>query len=165
MPDVAAGEAGEGHDDSRDHAGVGSDGILPAGLIRVGRLWRAQEVQLTLGLIEPGLVGLAVEDLEAHQVQMNGMGIVGGIDQGPDFGRAQHRLFRDRHTPMRSIQQQFYGIAGLVDIFVERKQTGLHGLRFGNFGYRPLEQTGSVLVSATFFSRDAELHDHKSVSS
>ena len=37
------------------------------------------KVKLTFGLEEPRLVGLPVEDLEAHQVQMNGMGIVVGL--------------------------------------------------------------------------------------
>ena len=62
----------------------------------------SQEVQLTLGLEQPQLVGSPVEDLEAHQVQMNGMGTVSGIDECPDFSRSKHWPLSYRHLPVRS---------------------------------------------------------------
>ncbi|HXW91631.1 MAG TPA: hypothetical protein VEK33_13865 [Terriglobales bacterium] len=62
------------------------------------------------------------QDLEAHQLQMNGMAVVGGINQRPDFRRPQRRPFRNRQLPMGSIQQQHDRVAGLVDKLVEGQQ-------------------------------------------
>ena len=79
VPHIASGKAIEGHNNPRHHSRMGLYRVFPAGLARIGRFRRSHKVQLTLGLEQPRLVGLTVEDLEADQVQMNGMRIVGGI--------------------------------------------------------------------------------------
>src|SRR5580700_167104 len=68
VPHIASGETLEGHNNPRDHSRMSLYGIFPASLIRTRRFQRSQKVQLTLGLEQPRLVGLAVEDLEADQV-------------------------------------------------------------------------------------------------
>src|SRR5580704_12416520 len=42
VPHIASGETIKGHNDPRDHSGMGLYGIFPAGLIRAGRFRRSQ---------------------------------------------------------------------------------------------------------------------------
>ena len=132
VPYVAAGAACEGHDNPRDHTRIGANSVLPAGFIWFGTV-PGPEVQLALGLVTTRARSFAGLDLEAHQVQMNGMGIVGGIDEGPDFRRSQHRFFSvTGMLQWEAFVKQLDWIARLVDVLVERQQSGLHGLRFGD---------------------------------
>src|SRR5271163_4746428 len=90
MPNVAVWIAFELCDDSRDHRGVGAHGILPSDLVRLRRD-RWPRVPERLARCVGKLVELsAVKDLKAYRMKMNRMGVVGEVNQVPDFGRAQH---------------------------------------------------------------------------
>src|ERR1700691_1009285 len=93
---------------------------------------------------------------------MNGMRVVCGIDQRPDFRRSQHRLFRNPHLPVGSIQKQHDWIARLVDILVEGQQTRLHSLRFRDLRDWP-QGSGQRTCLGDLLRGNSELHDNKSV--
>jgi len=88
--------------------------IFPSGFIRIGRLRRSYEVKLTLGLEQPGYVRLVIEDLEAYQVEMNGMGVVGGVDQTPDLGGSQNRVLRDGIFQWEAFRSNMTGLPALL---------------------------------------------------
>src|ERR1700677_4708209 len=77
VPDVAAGEAFEGDDDARDHAGVGAHSVLPAALRGGGGNCGPGETYRSLVLELEGVERPAVEYLKADQVQMDGVRILG----------------------------------------------------------------------------------------
>ena len=84
---------------------------------------------------------LAVENLEAHRVQVNGVRVVGGIDEAPDLGAVEGGLFGDGIVPVATVQQKQDGLAGEAAVFVEREQAGL-----GRVGLRDLGTGRSSLA-------------------
>src|SRR5208283_2800572 len=106
VPDVTSGKAFEGHDDSCDHLPVSPHRVLPSSFAWRGRLDWAKELEFVLGLIDPGFVVPPIKNLETYQMQMDGVCVVGGVDEAPDFGAVQDRLFCDRLVPVGSVQQK-----------------------------------------------------------
>jgi hypothetical protein len=121
MPDVAAGVAVETDDDAGDHAGFGAHCVLPPCFRRIGRDRVARELQLVFADVGEGLKTAAVEDLKFDEMQMDGMRIVGGIDQIPDFDRIKERIFGDGHVPGRVVKEHFDWVLHQVVNFIERK--------------------------------------------
>src|SRR5271166_2690375 len=76
VPDVTAGKAFEGHDDSCDHLPISPHRVLPSSFARSGQFARAKKLEFVLGLIDPWFVVLAIENLEAYQMQMDGVCVV-----------------------------------------------------------------------------------------
>ena len=72
------------------------------------------EAQRARGHVLKGIEAAAIENLKPHQVQVNGMRIVGEIHEFPDFGGAEHRLLGDRHVPGRVVQQHPHGLGHLL---------------------------------------------------
>jgi hypothetical protein len=87
MPDVAPCISFERHDNARDHARVGARRVLPSGFGRFRRRRRARISQRILVLISEGVQTAAIQDLKTDQMKMDGVRIVGQIDQAPDFHR------------------------------------------------------------------------------
>jgi hypothetical protein len=84
MPYVAARLAIEAHRDARDHAGIGAHGVFPSRFVRLGRL--RGPVYLTMRRVPREQVErTAIDDLEAHQMQMDRMRVAGDIDEAPGF--------------------------------------------------------------------------------
>src|SRR5271156_3893528 len=85
MPDVTVGEALEARDDPCDHSGIGADGVLPAGFVRIGRRGGSEIADRSMLLIVEHVERAAVENLKANQMQMDGMRVLGEVDEVPDF--------------------------------------------------------------------------------
>ena len=137
MPDVAAGIAVEADDDAGDHAGLGADGIFPSCFGRFGGYGLAGEFQLFFAEVGEGLETATVENLKFDEMKMDGMRIVRGIDQVPDFDGIEKRIFGDRHMPGRIVEQHLDRVLYQVVYFVEREHACFHCGRFGEFFYRP----------------------------
>ena len=58
-----------------------------------------QEVQLTVHHVGKWIEDAPVEKLEAHQMKMHGMHILGQVRELPDLGRVQLWRLRDRLVP------------------------------------------------------------------
>src|SRR5581483_8393542 len=93
MPYIAPGLALETHGDARDHARIGAHGIFPAKFLRFGRYRRPGEHQLAMRVPCEQIERPAIDDLEAHQVQMDRMRITGEIDETPRLDSVLSRLF------------------------------------------------------------------------
>jgi hypothetical protein len=85
MPDVASDKTFEANDDSRDHSWIRSNRVFPSSFVRIGRYRRPRVLQDALVFIEEGFEAAPVEDLESNQMKMDGVGIVGQVNQVPDF--------------------------------------------------------------------------------
>ena len=82
MPEIAAGIAGKRNVDARDHVGRALHHILPTTLIRVG--WECFSGEAKRGVLQQVEVAVklaAIDHLEANVMEMDGMGILGQIDQ------------------------------------------------------------------------------------
>src|SRR5579862_10026844 len=106
-------------------------GVLPPALVWLGRDSRGQETKLFFQLVSRRLIVLAVEYLEADRMQMNRMGIIGGIDEAPDLGRVLHGLFADGVVPIAAIQQQQHGFSGEAIVLVQCEQPRSEERRVG----------------------------------
>src|SRR5271166_2529107 len=158
VPDVAAGVSLKWNDDAGDHGGVGADGVLPAGLLGGGRLGETEEVEYALGLIFEGVKGAAVEDLEAHQVQVDGVRVVGEVDKLPYLDGVQDGLFSNRRVPRGVVEQHAHGALDRVHHLVEGEPAGADGGGFGDAfdfvqgggdGWRGLSRRGRVCLEGS----------------
>src|SRR5579863_3272568 len=85
MPDVTTDKTFEANDDSCDHPRIRSHRIFPSGFVRIGRYRRPRVLHHALVLIKKRFKAAPVEDLESNQMQMDGVGIIGQVNQVPDF--------------------------------------------------------------------------------
>src|SRR6266508_360290 len=115
VPHVQAGEVELGLDPG-DLLRVGDDGVLVAGLPALRRSGRS------LGRLER----LAVDDLELHLVDVDGVGVFGEVVELPDLGGSQRRVLGDRIVPAQ----------------VDRVLAGPSGVKVGNLSW-----LGGTLVS------------------
>jgi len=85
VPDIASGMAFEFDDDAGDGEGVDADRVLPSAL--VGRQFDggSGEDDLAGELVDGEIEGPAVEHLKADHVQVDGVGVVGEVDEGPEM--------------------------------------------------------------------------------
>src|SRR5579862_1062723 len=105
VPDVSAGVSLESNDDARDHRWLRADRIFPSRLARIGRHGQAQAGKLFRPHISRRVESLSIENQKTHHMQMDGMGIVGEVDQIPDLDRIERGIFGYRRIPMRVVQQ------------------------------------------------------------
>jgi hypothetical protein len=85
-------------DDARDLTRKCLHGVLPGRpLVRGGLNRRAGENQV--GRVPVYVERLPVENLELHEVEMDGMGILSRVDQIPDFYRADLGILGDWLIP------------------------------------------------------------------
>ena len=85
VPDVAAGVSGKRNDDAGYGFGMGFDGVFPAAFVRLRPRSVADVLKLLVVEEVVHVEGVAIENLETDQVQMDGMNILGGIDEAPDL--------------------------------------------------------------------------------
>ncbi len=84
--EVFAGVALELDDDAGYGAGGALDGVFPARFVRSGRQ-RLSQIQHLLGLeVLDDIERAAIEDLEANQMQMHGVGVFGEVNELPYLG-------------------------------------------------------------------------------
>ena len=81
VPDVASGVAFKFHDDAGDSEGIGSDGIFPSKLAGGEGNGGAGEDDFSGELVDGNIERPAVKHLEADEVEVDGMGVVGQIDE------------------------------------------------------------------------------------
>lgn len=91
MPGVLA-RLGEPHAQAGHLAGVGHDGVLPAALRRLGAARMAVHLDLPVHLVH--VDRLAIDHLEVQGVDVDGMGVLGGVVELPHLGGAQVRRLR-----------------------------------------------------------------------
>ena len=155
MPDVAAGIALEGDDDSSHGLALtravsfqpisfGSGGVA-------GSVYRSVPVDHVLESVKAP----AIENLKAHQVQVNGVHIVGEVHEFPDFRGIEHRFLGDGHMPRRLVQQHPHGFGYPLQLLVQCEPSSLDGggLRDARHGPQRRGQRARV--------RDAALHLHE----
>ena len=53
--------------------------------------------------------GAAVEDLEAHQVEVHGVGVFGEVDELPDFGGVELRKLGGGLVPVLAVDEHDHG--------------------------------------------------------
>src|ERR1700722_5982290 len=83
-------------------------------------------------LIGKDVEDAAVENLEANEVQVHGVKILGQIDELPDFGGVKTRCFDDGFMPVLAVEQHEHRVADLVAVFVEGDRAGGYGGGFGD---------------------------------
>src|SRR6187402_1996831 len=127
VPDVFAWLAVEARDDAGDHAGVAAHGVFPAGFVR-GRWYRwAGELQFLAGVPREEVERTALQYLEAHKVQVDGMRVACHVDERPGFHRALPGFFADGIAPRLSIEQHRHRIAARIVLLAQCKHAVLHG--------------------------------------
>src|SRR5277367_1576718 len=121
MPDVAEFVAGFGwssggkielRDDARDISSVGFDRVFPGGAL-VGFGWHGDAGENHFSVLQVGLgvEWLAIEHLELHLMQVDGMYVAGGVGEGPDFHGSSFRVFGDGIVPVFLAEQSDHGVA------------------------------------------------------
>src|SRR5271170_1977241 len=83
-------------------------------------------------LIGEDIEDAAVEDLEANEVEMHGMKVLGQIDELPDFSGVEARCFGDGFMPVLAVEQHEHRVADLVAVFVESDRASGYGGGFGD---------------------------------
>jgi len=131
MPDVSSGIAVEGDDDARHHAGIGADGVLPAHFIRLGRPGGAGVTERAFRLEFEGIEAAAVENLEADQMQVNGVRVVGEVEELPYLRSVEDGLFGDGRVPRGVVEQHAHRALHVVHALVEGETASFNGTRFG----------------------------------
>ncbi len=105
MPNVAACVTLELYNNARQHVRMCADGVFPALLVRLGSFALAGETEPAIA-IEPELIELlAVENLKLHQMQVDRMRILGGVEQFPDFDSAKSGIFGYRVVPVKPVEK------------------------------------------------------------
>src|ERR1700754_432435 len=126
VPDVFAWLAVEARDDAGDHPGVAAHGVFPAGFVG-GRWYRwPGELQFLAGVPREEIERTALQYLEAHKVQVDGMRVARHIDERPGFNRALLWLFADGIAPHLSIEQHRHRIATRIVLLAQCKHAVLH---------------------------------------
>ncbi len=67
-------------------------------------------------------------------MKVDGVGVVGEVDEVPDFGGVEERSLGDGHVPVSVVEQHGDGTLDCVVDFDEGEVAGLDGGRFGDFG-------------------------------
>ena len=94
VEDVLAGEVLKANEESEHVAGVDDGCIFPSGL--AGGWWAGDADELEAALDEGSVVeALALEDLELNQMEMHGVGVVGGVDETPLLDGVEAGKFGD----------------------------------------------------------------------
>src|SRR5690606_23011324 len=107
VPDELSGERSESEvrNDPRHLAGIGTDRVLQAPLAG-GRGHRSAGEPKFPGPVEMiHIKGLAIQDAKMNLVEMDRMGVRGGIDQLPQFETSQTRPSCDGGGPSSVFQQ------------------------------------------------------------
>ena len=162
MPNVASRIAFKPHNNSSDHSGVSLHRVFPTGFCRVGtaRAGHGNSIH-AMELVSVAVRRAAVENLKSNQVKMDGMRVIRGVDQAPDFGAADDGVLGDRHVPMRVVQQKrtefpwpfLYSTSVSSRVFTAR-DSGVLGT-----GRRA---AGRELLSWTYWA-DTKLHDNEGI--
>ena len=82
------------------------------------------DVQVLVGVEE-----LTLEDLKAHEVQVDRVRVLGHVEKLPHLHRAELRLLRHGVVPVRAVEQHQHPVRGRVVVVVERQPARLHGGR------------------------------------
>ena len=100
------------HNDSRDVSGIGLDGVLASGtFVAFWSHWPTSEDEFAGLLVGRDIEGLAIQYLKLHEVNMQGMNVACGVDEGPDLGAASLGIFGDGLVPSSVAQQADNDIA------------------------------------------------------
>lgn len=158
VPEVFAGVALERNDDARDCVGWALHNVFPTEFVRCGWKEIASGDELFVREIVVDGEALAVEDLEAHHVQMDRVDVFGEVDEGPDFGRVELDDFGHGFDPVLAVEEHDHGVAVVAIEFVERHFARADGLRFWD-ARDGAELGGDRGGLADRVVRDAELHD------
>src|SRR5579862_2263327 len=132
VPDVAASIAFELDDDACDREGVNTGNVLPSHLAGSESVGGSGEDDLAGELVDSYIEGPAVEHLEADHVQVDGVGVVGEIDEGPDLGGVEDGSFGDGHVPVRAVEEHDAGAAKAVLVVGECELAGADGGGLGD---------------------------------
>ena len=132
--EVVAGVAFELDDDARDHAWRALHDVFPAAL--EGFRWHGGgEVLHLLEHVEAiGLKDAAVEYLETHQVKVHGVGVLGEVDELPDFCGVEARLLGNGLVPVLAVYEHDHRVADLVVALAEGDGAGENGGGFRRRG-------------------------------
>src|SRR5271170_3632161 len=93
---------------------------------------------------------------------MNGVGIVGQIDQFPDFHRIEDRALGNGHVPVHAIEEHLVGVASEVVYLVQGELTSLDSSGFRDFWDWPQDSRERDRIGGAFFGY-AELHHVENV--
>jgi hypothetical protein len=86
VPGVAACVSVKADDDAGDGTGEGADGVFPAHFAGLGVGYGAGPEEFFVHAVFVDVEIAAIEHLEADHVEMDGVGVVGEVDEAPDFG-------------------------------------------------------------------------------
>ena len=103
VPDVSAGITLETDDDPSDGFGIGLHCVFPSALAGRGQGWRSAIVELAGQQVFIGIEALAVEDLEADQMEMDGMNVAGGVGEAPYLYRIELGALGDGLVPASGV--------------------------------------------------------------
>jgi len=92
---VAARVAFKAHEDGKYLSRVNHRRILPSGFAGLRGARCAHQLQDAVAE-SCGIESLALQNLKLHQMEMHGVGVVGGVDKAPFLGGTQFHTFRDR---------------------------------------------------------------------
>jgi hypothetical protein len=130
--EVFAGVAFEANDYARNGACRALNGVFPAKFIGGGWLCRCNVAHFFGGHVLEGVKGASVEDLEAHQMDVHGVGVFCLVDELPDFGGVEFGKLGGGLMPVFVVEQHDHGVLDTVLILVEGDGAGGDGGGFGD---------------------------------
>ena len=116
-----------------------------------------------MSLEEEVVEGAAVEKLEADEVDVNGVGVLGEIEDLPDLGGVEGGFFGDGHVPGGVVEGHAHGILDPVHGLVEGEAASADGFAFGDAGDGAKGGGERGVIGRGRFGGDAELHDVEAV--
>ncbi len=108
--EVFAGVAFEADDDARYCTGRALNGVFPAKFIGFRRLCRCNKTHLFRGHVLEGVEGAAVEELEAHEVDVHGVRVFCLVDELPDFGGVEFWKLGGGFVPVLVVDEHDHGV-------------------------------------------------------
>lgn len=127
MVEVFAGVALEGHDDARHDAGGALHDVLPTLFVGGRRDGGGGGLKLFVHEEGGGVEGAAVEDLEAHQMEMHGVSVLSEVNKLPDLSGVELGFLRGGLMPALAVEQHDHRAGGFVLVLVEGDGAGLDG--------------------------------------
>ena len=93
-----------------------------------GGTGRTGEADHALGHVLEGVDGAAVKYLESDQVQVDGVRVLGEVDQFPDLRGVQYGLLGYGSHPGRVVEEHAHGLLHFVHVLIEGQAAGADGV-------------------------------------
>ncbi len=125
--EVFAGVAFEANDDARYGACRALNGVFPTKFVGCWRLRRCNKAHFFGGHVLEGIESAAVEDLEAHEMNVHGVRVLGLVNQLPDLGGIEFGELGGGFVPVLVVDEHDHRILEAVLMLIEGDGAGGDG--------------------------------------